>query len=183
MLGLLATLVLRMRGTEVVTLGRALQPLLSPNRVKGIAGWKHVWMSPALAQILLVEETGARYVCASELSLDGAAHRFGPFDVIIVDSADSSLTPSLTTGLAEKGVLVDLALGNGEMEIWTATPTLILVRRRVTFRVGGDDRVHTQRATRNLALADVRYPGWLARLLESFEAPRYAGPLSTFLES
>jgi len=59
MLGLLATLVLRMRGAEVVTMGSIPEPLLSPNRIKGIAGWKHLWMNPALAPIPLVQETGA----------------------------------------------------------------------------------------------------------------------------
>ena len=142
MLSLLATLVLRMRAAEVVALGRIPQPLLSPNRVKGIAGWKHVWMSPALAQLPLVEEIGARYVCACELSVEDVARRFGPFDMTIVRSTDPSLLPGLTTGPAQPGALLDLTLGNGEMEIWTATPTSsFLEKHRVTFQVGGDDRV------------------------------------------
>jgi hypothetical protein len=62
-------------------------------------------------------------------------------------------------------VLVDLALRNGAMEIWTATPTPSFpVKYQVGFRIEGDDRAHTERATRNLALADALYPGWLARL-------------------
>jgi glucose 1-dehydrogenase len=187
-LGLLATLALRLRGAEVVTLGRTVEPLLSPNRVKGMAGWKHVWMSPVLARIQLAEETGARYISTSELSLEEAAHRFGPFDVVMVDSADSFPMPSLTRGLAEKGALVDLTLGSGEMEMWTATPApSFLVKRRFTLQVGGDDRVYTEQATRSLGLAEVLYPGWLARLLETFEAPRAASekkdPNSEFTKS
>jgi glucose 1-dehydrogenase len=183
-LGLLATLALRLRGAKVVTLGGTFPPVLSPKLLKGIAGWKHVWMSPALVRTQLVEETGARYVCTSELTLDDAAHQYGPFDMIIVGSADSPPIPSPTKGLAENGALVDLSLGDGAIEIWAAaSKSNPFVRRRAMFQVGGDGRVYTNRATRNLALAEVRYPGWLARLLKSFETPRDAGPLSTLLQS
>ena len=184
MLGMLATLALRMRGAEVVTFGRVPQPLLSPNRVKGIPGWKHIWMSPALAQLPLVEEIGARYASALELSGNGAAHRFGPFDVIILGSAEPSLMPGLTRGLAKAGALLDLAVGEAAIETWTATSTSgFLERRRTTFQLGEDDRVYIERATRNLAMADALYPGWLRRLLQSFDAPRCAGPWSAVLES
>src|SRR5215469_4393696 len=77
MLGVLATLTLRIRSAEVVTLGSMPEPLLSPNRIKGIVGWKHVWMNPALAPIPLMQEAGARYVCASEMSTDDVTRRFG----------------------------------------------------------------------------------------------------------
>jgi glucose 1-dehydrogenase len=170
MLGLLATLALRMRGAEVVTIGSLPEPLLSPNRIKGITGWKHLWMNPALAPIPLVQETGASYVCASELSTDRVKRRFGPVDVTVVSSAGLASVPGLTRRLAETGALVDLTLGNGEMEMWTATPTpSFLEKHRVTFQVGGVDRVFIERAPRNLAMADALYPGWLERLLESFE--------------
>ena len=122
MLGLLATLVLRMRGAEVVTMGSIPEPLLSPNRIKGIAGWKHLWMNPALAPIPLVQETGARYMCASELSTARVAPRFGRFDVTIVSSAGLASVPGLRRGPAETGALVDLSLGNGMIENLDSLP-------------------------------------------------------------
>ena len=79
-------------------------------------------------------------------------------------------------------MLVDPALGNGEMEIRTTTLNS-LVRHRITFRGGGDDRVHTKPSYTKLALADVLYFGWLARLLASLEALGMRGPLSALLES
>jgi glucose 1-dehydrogenase len=179
MLGLVATLVLRMRGAEVVTIGSLPEPLLSPNRIKGVAGWKHLWMNPALASIPLLQETGARYVCASELSTERLIQRFGPFDVTIVSSAGLAPVPGLTRRLAETGALVDLAR-NGMVEIWTAAPTSSFrVKHQATFRYGGDDRIHSQRATRNLALAEALYPGWLARLMNSLEAPQCRSSAST----
>lgn len=184
MLGLLATLVLRMRGAEVVTIGSIPEPLLSPNRIKGIAGWKHLWMNPVLAPIPLVQETGVTYVCASELSTDRVTRRFGPFDITVVSAAGLASVPVLTRGLAETGALVDLAVGNGMIEIWTVDATRIFrVKHQATFRYGGDDRIHSQRAARNLQLAEALYPGWLARLLQSFEAPGDSGRWSASLES
>jgi hypothetical protein len=171
--GLLATLALRLRGTEVVTVGPFSEPLLSPNRVKGIPGWKHVWLDPALATIPLVQDVGASYVCASQMSTDGMKERFGLFDVIIVTSAESAPVPDLTRGLSETGALIDLTLGNGIAEIWTANPTSgVDVKHQDTFRHDDDDDVHRERATRNLELADALYPGWLSRLMDSLEAPR-----------
>lgn len=173
LLGLLATLALRVRGAEVVALGPFSEPLLSPNRVKGIPGWKHVWMNPALAAIPLVQEAGASYVCASQMSTDGVKQGFGPFDVIIVTSAESAPVLDLARGLSQTGALIDLTLGNGIAEVWTASPTRSLdVKHQVTFRHDGDDDVHRERATRNLALAETLYPGWLSRLMNSLEAPR-----------
>jgi hypothetical protein len=107
---LLATIMLRLRGTDVVTLGRVPQPLFSPSRLKGLTGWKHVWMSPALRQAELVEETGARYTSTSDTSFESATEKFGPFDLIVAASADESSMLSLTRGLAASGVLLDLTL-------------------------------------------------------------------------
>jgi hypothetical protein len=130
-------------------------------------------MNPALAPIPLVQETGARYMCASELSTDRVTQRFGPFDVTIVSSAGLASVPGLTRGLAETGALVDLAAGNGIIEIWTAAPAWSFrVKHQATFQYDGHDRIHSQRATRNLALAEALYPGWLERLMNSLEAPQ-----------
>lgn len=182
---LLATLLLRLRGAEVVTLGRVPQPLFHPSRVKGLTDWKHVWMSAALAKTQLVEETGARYASTSDVSFEGVTQRLGPFDLIVVGEAESSPMRSRARGLAEHGVLVDLSLGNNTIEIWAACPTpSFLVKHRVSFRADADDHAHTERAMRNLALADALYPGWLARLLaNSAETSQHEGLMSAYLES
>jgi hypothetical protein len=173
--GLLATLALRMRGAEVVAVGPYPEPLLSPNRLKGIPDWKHVWINPALSAIPLVQEIGASYVGASEISTDGVKQRFGPFDVIITTSAESLPVPYFARELSESGALIDLTRGDGVIEIWTASPAgSSNVNYEVTLRHDSDDGFHRERATRNLALADTLYPGWLARLVDSLEALRYS---------
>jgi hypothetical protein len=106
------------------------------------------------------------------LSPEDVAHRFGPFDLIIVGSTDSCGVTGLKRGLEENGALANLALGNDAMEICAATPRpSFTVRHQVKFRPGDDDPIHTDRARRNLALADNLYPGWVMRLLDSCETP------------
>jgi len=81
--GLLATLALRMRGAEIVAVGPFPEPLLSPNRVKGIPGWKHVWVNPALAAIPLVQEIGAAHLLAvANLDLVAFAELHSPETVL-----------------------------------------------------------------------------------------------------
>jgi glucose 1-dehydrogenase len=171
LLGLIATLALRVRGAEVVALGSFSEPLLSPGRVKGVPGWKHVWMNPALDAIPLVQDAGASYVCASQMSADGIKQRFGPFDVIITTSPELAPVSDLAQGLSGTGTLIDLTLDNGIAEISTAGPTKSLdVKYHVGLDYDRDDGVHRERAIRNLALADALYPGWLSRLVNGLAA-------------
>ena len=170
-LGLLATLLLRLRSIDVVTLGDVLQPLLTPSRLQGFVGWRHVRMSPALDRTQLVEETGACYASARELTLDRAKQTFGPFDVTVVTSTESFSALKATKGLAEKGVLIDVTGGDGTLEIWTARPTpCFLTRHQLATNARIDLNLYRQ-AVRDLARADLEHPGWLARLLTCSISP------------
>ena len=183
-LGLLATLLLRLQNIEVVTLGDALQPLLTPRRLQGLAGWGHVRMSPAFDRIQLVEETGARYACVRELSVDRAKRAFGPFDVIVVASTESCSVLKATKGLAEYGVLIDVTGGDGTLEIWAARPTpCFLIRHLVAVNARIDLNLYRQ-VVRDLALADLEHPGWLQALLTSAgQAPLEPDHLDVCFES
>jgi hypothetical protein len=183
-LGLLATLLLRLQNIEVVTLGDALQPLLTPRRLQGLPGWRHVRMSPAFDRIQLVEETGARYACVRELSVDRAKRAFGPFDVIVVASTESCSVLKATKGLAEYGVLIDVTGGDGTLEIWAARPTpCFLIRHLVAVNARIDLNLYRQ-VVRDLALADLEHPGWLQALLTSAgQAPLEPDHLDVCFES
>jgi glucose 1-dehydrogenase len=61
-LGMLATLVLRLRGLDVTTFGNTMPPTLNSS---------------------LIEELGARYIRAKKLSLTDASSKYGPFDLIL----------------------------------------------------------------------------------------------------
>ena len=175
-MGLLATLLLRLRGIAVVTLGDVLQPLLTPRRLQMLSGWRHVGMSPALDRTQLVVETGAHYVSTRELTLEEAKDAFGPFDLIVAKAAEFSVLKA-TRGLAEKGVLLDLA-EDATVEIWAASPTpCLLVRHQVALKTASSDRVAYERAVKDLAFADLQYPGWLARAADALNAgPQERGP-------
>ena len=183
-LGLLATLLLRLQNIEVVTLGDALQPLLTPRGLQGLPGWRHVRMSPAFDRIQLVEETGARYACVRELSVDRAKRAFGPFDVIVVASTESCSVLKATKGLAEYGVLIDVTGGDGTLEIWAARPTpCFLIRHLVAVTARIDLNLYRQ-VVRDLALADLEHPGWLQALLTSAgQAPLEPDHLDVCFES
>jgi len=183
-LGLLATLLLRLQNIEVVTLGEVLRPLLTPRRLQSLPGWRHVRMSPAFDRIQLVEETGARYACARELTLEGVVRSYGLFDVMVAASAEPLSVLRATKGLAEKGGLVDLAGGDATMEIWTASPTpCFLVRHQVALKARIDLDLYRQ-AVRDLALADLEDPGWLQALLtSSLQVPQNPHHLNACFES
>src|SRR5688500_980266 len=69
-LGLLASLVLRLRGLEVTTFGRTSKPYLNAD---------------------LLDAIGARYVNTTEQSIEHAARDFGPFDVIFEGTGSSAV--------------------------------------------------------------------------------------------
>ena len=183
-LGLLATLLLRVQNIEVVTLGDVLRPLLTPGRLQSLPGWRHVRMSPAFDRIQLVEETGARYASARELTLERAKRAFGPFDVMVLASTESFSALKATKRLAEKGVLIDVAGGDATMEIWTASPMpCFLVRHRVAVNARIDLKLYRQ-AVRDLTLADLEHPGWLEALLTSTaQARQDSDDLNAYFES
>jgi hypothetical protein len=183
-LGLLATLLLRLQNIEVVTLGDALQPLLTARRLRGLLGWRHVTMSPALDRIQLVEETGARYASARELTLERAKRGFGPFDVMIVASTESFSALKATKELAEYGVLIDVTGGDGTLEVWAARPTsCFLTRHLVTVNTRIDLKLYRQ-AVRDLTLADLEHPGWLQALpASSAQTSQDSDHLNAYFES
>src|SRR5262249_56301390 len=69
-IGLLATLVLRLRGIEVTTFGRTPRPYLNSD---------------------LLESIGARYVTTADTSIIDAAKEFGPFDLIFEATGNSQV--------------------------------------------------------------------------------------------
>src|SRR5882724_3546194 len=69
-IGLLATLVLRLRGLDVTTFARTPKPYLNAD---------------------LIEELGARYVPTNRIPIKDAAEMHGPFDLIVECTGDSGV--------------------------------------------------------------------------------------------
>ena len=90
--GLLATLILRLRGLEVVTLALSEPPNLNAT---------------------LVESIGARYFSTGEMTLTEANSRFGPFDIIFEATGYVPLVFEAMEVLGKNGILVLYSVTGG----------------------------------------------------------------------
>ena len=146
-IGLLATLILRLRGIEVTTFGKTSRPYLNSD---------------------LVEDLGARYVSTEELPLREAAPKYGPFDLIYECTGFSPLVFEGMEALGKNGVLVLASVtgGNRTVEVPADKINLdfVLGNKVVVGTVNGNRTVF-EAAVRDLAMARVQFPGWVERLM------------------
>jgi threonine dehydrogenase-like Zn-dependent dehydrogenase len=146
-IGLLATLVLRLRGLEVTTFGKTPKP----NR-----------------NAALVEALGARYVITSETSVPAAARRDGAYDVVFEASGFSPLVFDGMEALAKNGVLVLSSVTGGERRVEVDADRLNLsfvLGNKVMVGTVNANREYFERGVGDLAHAESAHPGWLAGLL------------------
>ena len=146
-IGLLATLVLRLRGLEVTTFGRTGSPYLNSD---------------------LIEEIGARYMTTVDTPVLDAAKEFGPFDLIFEATGNSSVVFESMEALGKNGVLVLSSVTGGDRMISVPADKINL-----EFVLGNKVMVGTVNANReyfeigvgDLSQAEAEYPGWLNKLL------------------
>jgi len=146
-IGLLATLILRLRGIEVTAFGRAPKPYLNSD---------------------LVEALGARYVSTDEMSLRDAAPVYGPFDLIYEATGFAPIVFEAMEALGKNGVLVLASVtgGNQMVEVPAAKINLeFVLGNKVMVGTVNGNREYFEAAVRDLAMAEAQYPGWAARLL------------------
>jgi threonine dehydrogenase-like Zn-dependent dehydrogenase len=146
-IGLLATLVLRLRGLDVTTFGKTPRP----NR-----------------NASLVEALGARYVITSETSVPQAARRDGAYDLVFEASGFSPLVFDGMEALARNGVLVLSSVTGGDRRIEVDADRLNLgfvLGNKVMVGTVNANREHFELGVRDLAHAESAHPGWLGGLL------------------
>jgi len=146
-LGLLATLVLRLRGLEVTTLARTEPPTLNSE---------------------LVEALGAHYESTREVPLLQAAERYGPFDIVFEATGASSVAFEGMEALGRNGVLVLTGISGGDRKIEVPGDRILLgfvLGNKVAVGSVNANRAYFERGVQDMALAEARYPGWLERLL------------------
>jgi glucose 1-dehydrogenase len=146
-LGLLATLILRLRGFEVTTLARTEPPTLNSE---------------------LSEALGARYVSARKMPLKEAAKEYGPFDIIFEATGVSLVAFEGMEALGRNGVLVLTGISGGDRTIEIPGDHIMLgfvLGNKVAVGSVNANRTHFERGVQDMALAEAHYPGWLARLL------------------
>lgn len=146
-IGLLGTLILRLRGLEVTTLARTSGPYLNSD---------------------LVEALGARYVSTHDMSLKEAAREYGPFDIIYESSGFSPLAFEAMEALGKNGVLVLASVTGGSRTVEVPADKINLdfvLGNKVMVGTVNGNREYFEAAARDLAMAEAQYPGWAARLL------------------
>src|SRR2546422_3843012 len=92
-IGLLATLVLRLRGPDVTTFARSTKPYLNAD---------------------LIEHLGARYLSTKETSILDGAKQYGPFDLVFEGTGNSSVVFDSMQTLGKNGVLVLSSVTGGD---------------------------------------------------------------------
>lgn len=146
-LGLLATLVLRLRGLDVTTFGNTMPPTLNSS---------------------LIQELGARYVSTKDLSLTDASSKYGPFDLILEGTGYSPLVFEAMRVLAKNGVLAMVSVTGGSRQIEIPADKINLdfvLGNKVAFGSVNANREYFESGVKDLSTAELQWPGWLDKLL------------------
>jgi len=146
-LGLLASLVLRLRGIDVTTFGRTPRPYLNAD---------------------LLEQIGIRYVNTAERTIADAAGEYGPFDLIFEGTGSSAVVFASMEALAKNGVLVLTSITGGGRTLEVPADRLNLefvLGNKVMVGSVNASRENFETGVRDMSQAEAEYPGWLRRLL------------------
>jgi threonine dehydrogenase-like Zn-dependent dehydrogenase len=146
-IGLLATLVLRLRGLEVTTFGRTASPYLNST---------------------LLEELDARYLSTKDISVVDAAKKHGPFDIIFEGTGNSSVVFDSMQALGKNGVLVLASVTGGDKTIEIPADRINLefvLGNKVMVGTVNANREYFEMGVRDMAHAESQFPGWLAKLM------------------
>jgi glucose 1-dehydrogenase len=146
-LGLLATLVLRLRGIEVTTFGRTPRPYLNAD---------------------LVEAVGARYVNTADHTIAETARSSGSYDLIFEGTGSSAVVFESALALAKNGVLVLTSITGAGRSFDVPADRINLefvLGNKVMVGSVNASRENFESGVRDMAQAEAEYPGWLGRLL------------------
>jgi len=146
-IGLLATLVLRLRGLDVTTFALTKKPYLNSD---------------------LIESIGARYVSTQETPISNGAAKYGPFDLVFEATGYSPVVFDSMRALGKNGVLVLSSVTGGDRKIEIPADKINLefvLGNKVMVGTVNANRECFESGVRDLSQAELEYPGWLKRLL------------------
>jgi threonine dehydrogenase-like Zn-dependent dehydrogenase len=146
-LGLLAALVLRLRGLDVTAFGRTSAPYLNAE---------------------LLDAIGARYVNTAARSITDTAAESGPFDLIFEGTGSSAVVFESMQVLGKNGALVLTSItgGNRTLEVPADRINLdFVLGNKVMVGSVNASRDNFENGVRDMSQAEAEYPGWLRRLL------------------
>src|SRR6266545_4532461 len=147
-IGLLATMALRTRGFEVVTMGLDPAPYLNSD---------------------LGEALGARYVATKGRTISEIGAEHGQFDLIFEATGFSPLVfEAMCVLLGKNGVIVLSSVTGGMRRVEVPSDAINLdfvLGNKAMIGTVNANREHFEAGVRDLAIAEAQYPGWLGRLL------------------
>ncbi len=146
-LGMLASVVLRQRGLQVVAMGR---------------------VSGRYLNAAMLEEIGVTYRSTTDLPLEDVARQFGPFDIIVEGTGYSPLVFDAMDILGKNGVLVMVSVTGGERVIEVPADRIntgFVLGNKVAVGSVNASRGDFERGVQDLSQMELSHPGWLERLL------------------
>ena len=146
-LGLLASMILKLRGLDVTAFG--LTP--APHRNSELLG-----------------EIGIRYVSTKTSSLREASALHGPFDLILEGTGYSPLVFEAMEVLAKNGVLAMVSVTGGERQVQVPADRInqgFVLGNKVAVGSVNASREDFEQGVKDLSQAELSHPGWLAKLL------------------
>jgi len=146
-LGLLASLLLRLRGLEVVAMGLAKPPFLNSE---------------------LLKEIGVNYLCTAGTTLQKTSAHYGPFDYILEGTGFTPLVFEAMEALGKNGVLAMVSISGGDRKIEIPADRInqgFVLGNKVAVGSVNASREDFERGVRDLSQAELTYPGWLSKLL------------------
>jgi threonine dehydrogenase-like Zn-dependent dehydrogenase len=146
-LGLIASMILKLRGLEVTAFGQKPAPYLNSE---------------------LLNEIGVRYVSTKQRSLRDGASEYGPFDFILEGTGFSPLVYEAMDVLGKNGILAMVSVTGGERKIEVPADRInqgFVLGNKVAFGSVNASREDFERGAADLSQAELMHPGWLEKLL------------------
>jgi threonine dehydrogenase-like Zn-dependent dehydrogenase len=146
-IGLLATMVLRLRGFDVTTFGLSRRPYFNAD---------------------LIDAIGGRYASTADLPILESPARYGPFDLIFEATGYSPVVFESLQALGKNGVLVLSSVTGGDRQVEVPADKINLdfvLGNKVMVGTVNANREYFELGVRDMAQAAAEYPGWLSRLL------------------
>ena len=142
-IGLLATLVLRLRGLDVTTFALNQKPYRNAD---------------------LIESIGARYISTKDQPILEGARQHGPFDPVFEATGFSPVVFEGMRALGKNGVLVLSSVTGGDRMVEVAADKINLefvLGNKVMVGTVNAGRENFESGVRDLAQSEAEFPGWL----------------------
>ena len=146
-IGLLAALVLRLRGIEVVTFGKTPKPYINAQ---------------------MAEDIGTSYVSTGDIPVHEYAKQNGAFDLIFEATGYSPIIFDAMQALAKNGVLVLSSVTGGDKKVEVPADKINLefvLGNKVMVGTVNANREYFETGVQDMSAAVLEYGNWLSRIL------------------